>query len=243
MKILAIIPARGGSKGLPRKNILPLDGHPLIAYSIAAARASTLIDRVVVTTDSEEIASISRRYGAETPFIRPAELAGDFTTDLETFQHGIDWLEKNEGYLPDAIFQFRPTTPIRFLAEIEQCIQLLNSNIQADSIRSVAPSPITPYKMWTLEGNDQPLKPLLTLPGVDEPFNMPRQKLPPVYWHTGTYDLIRTEVIIHRNSMTGKVILPLVQDEKMAVDIDHLIEFQRAEEIIKSTNCLRPAIF
>lgn len=240
MKILALIPARGGSKGLPRKNILPLDEHPLIAYSIAAALSSPRIDRVIVTTDSEEIATIARQYGAETPFIRPAELAGDFTTDLETFQHAIAWLEENEGYQPTAVFQFRPTTPIRFEAEIERCIDLLSTQPEADSIRSIAPSPVTPYKMWLLDGYDQPLRPLLTLPGVEEPFNMPRQKLPTVYWHTGTYDLIRTQIIMEQNSMTGKTILPLVQDENMAVDIDHLVEFQRAEEIIKNSNCIRP---
>lgn len=240
MKILAIIPARGGSKGLPRKNVLPLDGHPLIAYSIAAALSSPRIDRVIVTTDSEEIAEIARKYGAETPFIRPAELAGDFTTDLETFQHALNWLTQHENYTPDAVFQFRPTTPIRFPDEIERVIDLLATHPEADCIRSVAPSPVTPYKMWVLDEMELPLKPLLTLPGVDEPFNMPRQKLPTVYWHTGTYDLIRTSVIMEQNSMTGKVILPLVQNEKMAVDIDHLVEFQRASEVIKTTDCLRP---
>lgn len=240
MKILALIPARGGSKGLPRKNVLPLDGHPLIAYSIAAALSSPRIDRVVVTTDSEEIAEIARKYGAETPFIRPKDLAGDFTTDLETFQHALNWLEENEGYKPDAVFQFRPTTPIRFQSEIEKVIDLLNTHSEADSVRSIALAPVTPYKMWVMDGPETPLNPLLSLPGVEEPFNMPRQKLPPVYWHTGTYDLIRTQVIRSQNSMTGKVILPLVQDEKMAVDIDHLVEFQRATEVIKSTECIRP---
>ena len=217
-----------------------MDGHPLIAYSIAAAKSSNQIDRVIVTTDSEEIAEVARKYGAEVPFQRPADVSGDAATDLETFQHALNWLEKNENYIPDAVFQFRPTTPIRFKEEIEKVISTMQNHPEADCIRSITPSPVTPYKMWVMEEAEKPLKPLLTLDGVDEPFNMPRQKLPVVYWHTGTYDLIRNGVIRNGNSMTGKVILPIVQDEKMAIDIDHWVEFQRAEEVIRNTNCIRP---
>ena len=202
MKTLALIPARGGSKGLPNKNILPLAGHPLIAYSIAAGKSSQMIDRVVVTTDSEAIADVSRSYGAEVPFIRPAELAGDFATDLETFQHALKWLEENEGYVPDLVFQLRPTSPIRFVSEIEKCIEMLHQNPEADSVRTVTPSPITPYKMWKLQGVNEPMQALLEVPGMEEPYNMPRQKLPSTYWQTGTYDLIRRDIIMNQNSIS-----------------------------------------
>ena len=242
LKTLALIPARGGSKGLPNKNILPLDGHPLIAYSIAAGRSTPLIDRVVVTTDSQDIASISKQYGADVPFIRPAELAGDYTTDLETFQHALQWLEENEGYVPDLILQLRPTSPLRFVHEIESCIQLLHDHPDAESVRTVTPSPITPYKMWFMDGEDQPLRPLLSVDGIDEPFNMPRQKLPPTFWQTGTYDLIRRDVIMKRNSMTGKTILPIRVENVHAIDIDDLDSFRKAELVMKNLDCIRPQL-
>lgn len=239
MKILAIIPARGGSKGLPNKNILPLAGHPLIAWSIAAGLALPEIDRVLVTTDSEEIASISRKYGAETPFIRPAELAGDFSTDLETFQHALQWLAENEDYRPDLVFQLRPTSPIRFRSEMETCIRLLREHPKAESVRTITPAPITPYKMWRMASPDQPLEPLLTVDGMDEPYNMPRQKLPSTYWQTGTYDLIRREVIMEKNSMSGKIIYPILIENQMAIDIDDLAAFQKAEAIINHVDCIK----
>lgn len=240
LKTLALIPARGGSKGLPNKNILPLDGHPLISYSIAAGLCSPLIDRVVVTTDSADIARISKEYRAEVPFMRPAELAGDYTTDLETFQHALAWLEENEGYQPDLVLQLRPTSPLRFVKEIEHCIRLLENHPDAESVRTVTPSPITPYKMWFMDGEDQPLRPLLSVAGMEEPFNMPRQKLPSTFWQTGTYDLIRRDVIMKKNSMTGKTILPIRIDNLFAVDIDDMESFRKAEAVMKNLDCIRP---
>lgn len=240
MEVLALIPARGGSKGLPNKNILPLGGHPLIAWSIAAAKATPGIGRVVVSTDSPEIARISREYGAETPFLRPADLAGDFTTDLETFVHALNWLDSEEGYNPDLVFQLRPTSPIRFLAEMQTCLRLLREHPEAQSIRTVTPSPVTPYKMWLVDGPDQPMRPLLSVPGMAEPYNMPRQKLPATWWQTGTYDLIRTEVIRKQGSMSGSCILPVCIENHLAIDIDDLNSFNRAEALISQIDCIRP---
>jgi N-acylneuraminate cytidylyltransferase len=113
MQVLAIIPARGGSKSIPRKNIRPLAGHPLIAYSIAAALEAHSVTRTIISTDDEEIAEVARRYGAETPFLRPAEFAQDNTTDLPVFEHALGWLMENEAYNPDIVVQLRPTSPIR----------------------------------------------------------------------------------------------------------------------------------
>lgn len=240
MEVLALIPARGGSKGLPNKNILPLGGHPLIAWSIAAAKATPGIGRVVVSTDSPEIARISREYGAETPFLRPADLAGDFTTDLETFVHALNWLDSEEGYNPDLVFQLRPTSPIRFLAEMQTCLRLLREHPEAQSVRTVTPSPVTPYKMWLVDGPDQPMRPLLSVPGMAEPYNMPRQKLPATWWQTGTYDLIRTEVIRKQGSMSGSCILPVCIENHLAIDIDDLNSFNRAEALISQIDCIRP---
>ncbi|MDB5273810.1 MAG: acylneuraminate cytidylyltransferase family protein, partial [Chitinophagaceae bacterium] len=175
MHILAIIPARGGSKGLPNKNILSLLGHPLIAYSVKAAKDSKHITRVIVSTDSEVIAGVAEKYGAEIPFIRPSEYAQDLSTDLEVFQHALRWLKEEEGYTPDYVVQLRPTSPVRQVSVIDTCIERMLRNPQADSLRIVTPSPITPYKMWTMEDEESPMQPLLSLPGVKEPYNEPRQ--------------------------------------------------------------------
>src|SRR5215217_5248674 len=112
-EILALIPARGGSKGIPRKNIRHFAGYPLIAWSIAAAKQSEFIMRVIVSTDDEVIAAMARECGAETPFLRPAEFAQDKTTDLPVFEHALNWLGENEGYHPEMVIQLRPTSPIR----------------------------------------------------------------------------------------------------------------------------------
>src|SRR6202142_2761570 len=111
--ILALIPARGGSKGLPGKNLRPVLGHPLLAYSIAAAKSSRLITRTICSTDDAAIAAVARQYGAETPFMRPAELAGDETLDLPVFQHALAWLEEHENWRADIVVQLRPTSPVR----------------------------------------------------------------------------------------------------------------------------------
>ena len=125
MKIITVIPARGGSKGLPGKNILPLNGYPLLAYSVAAGLQTPEITRVICSTDSEDIAKVARDYGAEIPFMRPSEIAQDHSNDLETFDHVLDWLKDSEGYVPDYVVQLRPTSPIRFISDIQSAITSL----------------------------------------------------------------------------------------------------------------------
>ncbi|HQC21081.1 MAG TPA: acylneuraminate cytidylyltransferase family protein, partial [Anaerolineaceae bacterium] len=112
-EVLALIPARGGSKGIPRKNIRDFGGAPLIAWSIAAALRAETVTRVIVSTDDEEIAAVAREWGAETPFLRPAELAQDDTTDYPVFRHALDWLAAHENYRPEVVVQLRPTSPVR----------------------------------------------------------------------------------------------------------------------------------
>lgn len=238
MEVLAIVPARGGSKGLPNKNILPLLGHPLIAYSIQAAKESSLVSRVLVSTDSPVIAEVSKKYGANVPFIRPAELAADLSRDLEVFQHALQWLDKNEGYKPDLVIQLRPTSPVRPKGLLDDAITRLNKS-DADSLRIVTASPITPYKMWFVDNETSIMRPLLSLDGVAEPFNEPRQSLPKTYWQIGTLDVIRPEVILNKNSMSGQRILPYVVGNELAVDIDDLQSFKKAEEVITSGHYVR----
>lgn len=232
MNIIAIIPARGGSKGLPDKNIRPLIGHPLIAYSIKAAQSSKYITRTIVSTDSPAIAEVAKKYGAELPFMRPEALAGDFSTDLEVFQHALEWMRKNENYQPDLVIQLRPTSPVRETGIIDHCIQKLIDST-ADSLRVVTPSPITPYKMWTITDEKKPMQPLLQLHNIDEPYNQPRQKLPNTYWQIGMLDVIRTHIITTQNSMSGKNILPHIVPNEYAVDIDDIESFVKAEKTIK----------
>lgn len=237
-EVLAIIPARGGSKGLPGKNTRPLAGHPLVTYSIAAGLQANLVDRVICSTDSQEIADIALEYGAEVPFLRPAELAGDESPDIDAFQHLVDQLKQRENYRPDIIVQLRPTSPVRQPGQVDAGVQLLIDNPKTDSVRGVTPSPATPYKMWRI--GDDILEPLLTIEGVPEPFNMPRQALPEVYWQTGTLDIMRTSVI-ESGSMTGDEIRPFIVDPDHAVDIDHLESFIRAERVISSIECVTPS--
>jgi YrbI family 3-deoxy-D-manno-octulosonate 8-phosphate phosphatase len=235
-EVLALVPARGGSKGIPRKNIRPFAGYPLIAYSIAAGFQAERITRVIVSTDDEEIAAIARRYGAEIPFIRPAELAQDRSTDLPVFRHALTWLAECEDYHPEVVVHLRPTTPIRPPGLVDQSIRLLLEHPEADSIRGITPVRDTPYKMWVMEAEDRPIKPLITAPGIAESYNSPRQSLPPTYQHTGLIDAIRPATILEQNSMTGKTILPLIFDSAYAADLDTPQDWFHAEGIVLRGN-------
>lgn len=226
-QVLAVVLGRGGSKGLPGKNVRPLGGVPLLGWSCAAGLAASSVDRLVCSTDDSEIMAVARRFGAEVPFVRPSEFATDSATDFDVFGHVINWLAEHEGVLPELIIQLRPTTPFRDPAWIDQAVAMMLSDPGISSVRSVALAPLTPYKMWRCAENGQ-LLPLLELAGVAEPYNMPRQKLPPVYWHTGQLDVIRTDTIL-AGSMTGPKIQALPVPVDMAVDIDSLKDFQFAE--------------
>ncbi|MBI3090348.1 MAG: acylneuraminate cytidylyltransferase family protein [Candidatus Tectomicrobia bacterium] len=216
--VLALIPARGGSKNPPDKNLLLFQGKPLVVHSIEHGLAARLIERVIVSTDSERIAEVSRQAGAELPFLRPAELAGDYSTDLEVFQHALNWLWEHESYRPDLIVHLRPTSPLRPPELIDAGIERLLAHPEADALRSVIPAPHTPYKMWRLEGDY--LVPLLTHPTYQEPYNQPRQLLPAVYWQNANLDITRWRTVMEQGSMTGRRMLPLVMSADDDVDID-----------------------
>ena len=154
MKILSIIPARSGSKSLPDKNILDLNGKPVLAWSIEQAQQSKFASnmRIVVSTDSEKYANIARQYGAEAPFLRPSELSGDLSTDIEFLSHALEWFEKNDKYVPDIILQLRPTSPTRKVQDIDYCLTTFINNIETyDSLRSVIRVEKSPYKMYTTD--------------------------------------------------------------------------------------------
>lgn len=229
-EVLAIVPARGGSKGIPRKNIRLFAGYPLIAYSIAAGLQAATVTRTIVSTDDEEIAAVARQFDAETPFIRPAELAQDNTTDLPVFQHALRWLAEHENYRPDVVVQLRPTSPIRPRDCVDRAVRLLLDHQDADCVRGVVPAGQNPHKMWRLpEGENGPMKNLLEVPGIPEPYNAPRQILPDVYWQTGHVDAIRAVTILQKDSMSGERIYPLIIDPRYTVDLDNLYDWAKYE--------------
>lgn len=230
-EVLALIPARGGSKGIPRKNIRDFAGAPLIAYSIAAALQAELVTRVIVSTDDPEIAETARAWGAETPFLRPAQFAQDDTTDLPVFEHALKWLRENEGYQPEIVIQLRPTSPIRPIGLLDEAVKTLIEHPEADCVRGVVPSGQNPFKMWQINRKGQ-LEPLLRIAGLSEPYNAPRQALPDTYWQTGHIDAIRTNTILDKHSLTGDVILPLLIDPLYTVDIDTIEDFRNSARLV-----------
>jgi N-acylneuraminate cytidylyltransferase len=231
-EVLAVIPARGGSKGIPRKNIRAFAGWPLIAWSIAAARQAETVTRVVLSTDDEEIAALARQYGAETPFLRPSEFAQDHSTDLPLFEHALGWFSEHENYHPEVVVQLRPTSPIRPRGLVDSAVRTLLEHPDADSVRGVVPAGQNPHKMWRILGDNGPMQNLLDVPGIAEPYNAPRQILPPIYWQTGHIDAIRSATILQGGSMSGRVIYPILIDPRFTVDIDNLYDWTRYEHLV-----------
>jgi N-acylneuraminate cytidylyltransferase len=231
-EVLALIPARGGSKSIPRKNIQNFAGEPLIAYSIAAGLAAETINRVIVSTDDDEIAAIAREYGAEVPYTRPEAISGDETPDLPVFKHALEWLKSNEDYQPDIIVQLRPTSPFRKQEHIDRAVWSLIERPEADSIRTICIPFQNPFKMWKFDANGY-LQPLIDI-DLPEPYNLPRQALPEVYWQTGYVDAAWVDTILQKDSMTGARILPLVIGADEWIDIDSPDDWRRAERLIES---------
>jgi YrbI family 3-deoxy-D-manno-octulosonate 8-phosphate phosphatase len=246
-EVLAVIPARGGSKGIPRKNVRNFAGHPLIAYSIEAGLRAETVTRVIVSTDDEEIAAVARQYGAEVPFLRPSEFAQDQSLDLPVFQHVVDWLAEYENYHPEVVVQLRPTSPVRPPALVDEAVRLLLDHPEADSVRGVVPAGQNPHKMWRIDPLSGQMLPLLEVEGIAEPYNAPRQALPPVFWQTGHIDAIRPAVF-KTGSMSGRVILPVMVDPSYTVDIDSPKDWARSEwlvwysdlDIVYPGHCRRP---
>ena len=228
-KVIAIIPARSGSKSIPDKNIRSLHGKPLMAYSIEHAKASRYIDRVIVSTDSSQYANTAKKYGAEAPFLRPPEISQDDSLDIELFQHALDWLKCNENYLPDICVHLRPTHPVRNIIDIDNMIELLINDPMADSIRSVIKNKtVIPYKMWFFDGDSKRLTPIISDSSLPEAYNTPRQYLPSTYFQNASVDIVRTHTLLHKGSMNGDVILGYVMDEEF--DIDYDADFKRVEK-------------
>lgn len=224
MRILGIIPARGGSKGVPGKNIKPLAGKPLIVHTIEPALASALTD-VIVTTDDEQIASVARAAGAQVPFVRPAHLANDTTKSLDVAIHALQAMEEQNGSY-DAAMLLQPTAPFRTVADINEAIRLLEANPDADSVISVV----------DVQGH-HPARMKYIVNGilVDPPFaeaheNQNRQELTPMYIRNGAIYLTKRETLL-QHSYKGKMCLALLMPEQRSANIDTLNDFEEAEWI------------
>lgn len=233
-----IVPARGGSKGIPKKNLAILDGHPLVSYSIAVGRALEGVARVICSTDSPEIAEVARSYGAEVPALRPLELSQDGSTDLEVFDHLVSEFDR-VGEAPDVLIQLRPTTPLRRIRDIQDALKKFVSSADATSLRGVTEPKTTPYKMWTYNDAAGTLAPLLTHPCIDEPFNVGREKLPNVYVQTGYVDIFKVDTIKKYKSMTGPRVIPYFHDPRLYIDIDSQKDLELANLVIRNEDCFR----
>ena len=226
MSMIAIIPARSGSKGVPGKNIKLLGGIPLFAFSIIAAKMMPSVSRVIVSTDSEEYAQIAKGYGAEVPFLRPNEISGDKSTDFDLFLHALNWFKENENLIPEYILHLRPTTPLRNPQIMEEAVKLFfeNKNL-ASSLRSGHSAPESPYK-WFLKDENNYFKGLrddLT----PEKVNLPRQSFPSVYIPDGYIDILKSSVILNSGTLHGDKML--VFESPFCVEVDTKDDFEYLE--------------
>jgi len=230
MKILAFIPARAGSKRVENKNLRPLSGKPLIAYTIEAAKRSHLINRIVVSTDSEEIAFAAKQYGAEVPFLRPKEISQSDSTEMQFFEHALDWFLENENYDPDMVVLLYPTSPFRKAESIDRAIEEMLKHPDADSLRSVRLCSEHPYKMWVTEGGF--LTPFVK--GEDPNIHtFSYHLLPVVYIQNASIYITKPSTIRNKKSPTGDFIVPFIMDEIESVDINTLLDFKIAEIMIR----------
>ena len=214
MKIIGIIPARGGSKGIPQKNIRKISGKPLIQFSIESAKTSKLLDRVIVSTDNSKIVQISKKCDAEIPFLRPKKISQDDSSLLEVIKHCLEYLSENESYKPDIITILQPTSPFRTSKMIDDSIKLLKKT-NATSVISVSTKRHHPYRSFSI--TKKFLKPFKS----DFERYYQRQKLPKIYYPTGSVYTFWAKTLKKYNSTFGPKIYPLIANEdEFHLDID-----------------------
>jgi N-acylneuraminate cytidylyltransferase len=225
-----LIPARSGSKRVSGKNVRLMGGHPMLAYTIAAARESGVFESVVVSTDTEDIADIARSYGAEVPFLRPAEFAGDTSPDIDWVEHTIDELGKR-GRTWDCFSLLRPTSPFRTSDTIRRAWALFASQEGVDSLRAVEKCAQHPGKMWIVRG--ERMFPLLPFGPQAQPWHStPYQALPPVYVQNASLEIAWTRVIRERRSIAGDVLVPFLTEGYEGFDINDAYDWMVAERLL-----------
>jgi CMP-N,N'-diacetyllegionaminic acid synthase len=228
--VVALIPARQGSKRVPGKNVRVLGGHPAIAYTIAPAVESGVFDAVMVSTDSEEIAAIARHYGAEVPFLRPAALAGDTSPDIEWLEHMLAEL-RQQGRTWDCFSLLRPTSPFRSAATIRRAWAAFMAQDGVDSLRAVEKCAQHPGKMWIVRG--ERMMPLLPFGPPEQPWHStPYQALPTVYVQNASLEIAWTRTVFERRTIAGDVIVPFVTDGYEGFDINDPHDWMIAERLL-----------
>ena len=227
MNILAIIPARGGSKGLPRKNIKPLLGKPLIAWTIEQAENSKYINKVIVSTDDEEIAKISKEFGAEVPFLRPEELARDDSPTIDAIMHAINWFEKREEFF-NIIVLLQPTSPLRTTNDIDKAIELFLNDKNALSLVSVKENEHPPF--WSFKIENNLINPLFG----DEYLKKRRQELPKSYMPNGAIYISCVDVLKEYKSFYTPKTISYIMSSERSIDIDNEFDFSLVEFVLRN---------
>jgi len=222
-KIIGLIPARSGSKGINNKNISPLLEYPLIAYSIIASKMSNIINRTIVSTDSEIYYNIALRYGAEVPFLRPKQISKSDSLDIEYIQHCIEWLQEKEGFQPDYIVILAPTVPLRDPQLIDEAIQKIQKNNDATSLRSGHEIRESPYKLFGLK--NEYFVGLFPDDSRKEYYNLPRQVFPPIYQPNSYVDIIKVKTLDNTDTLHGSRILSFITPDVGEVDRIEDIEY------------------
>ena len=238
--IVALVPARAGSKRIPDKNIRPLAGHPLLAYAISSARQAGIFDAIVVSTDSAEYAAIARHYGAEVPFLRPAEMSTDTSPD-------IAWVELTLRQLGlanrtfDCFSILRPTSPFRKAQTIRRAWQIFKGAAGVDSLRAVEKTSQHPGKMWTVSGNR--LHPLLSSPPGSVPMHSRQYSaLPLIYVQNASLEIAWTRVALDSGTIAGDEIVPFFTEGDEGIDLNHAIDWLVAETMISTGKAKLPEI-
>jgi CMP-N,N'-diacetyllegionaminic acid synthase len=230
-EVLAVIGVRSGSRGLPGKNLRPLAGHPLLAWIVATARRAERVTRVLVTTDAEDLADIARAYGAETPFLRPTELATDTATDVEHVRHALRWLEEHEGYVPDVVVRLLATVPTQLPEDVDAAIDLLLADATATSAVVVAEARQHPLKMLRIDESDgrRVLRPFVPGGAGAEP--TARQAYEPGYVRANVV-ATRPAVVHSTGTLTGSLPIAHVIERERIVDIDTELDLLLAELVL-----------
>ncbi len=240
---IALIPARAGSKRVPGKNVRPFHGHPLIAYTIAAAEQSGVFDSVVVSTDSPETAAIAVHYGAEVPFLRPPAQAGDLSPDIEWLDSTLRKLHE-QGRAHDAFSILRPTSPFRLPETIRRAWELFVGEQGADSLRGVEKCKQHPGKMWVIRGTrGRRMTPLLPFLLGDQPWHSnPTQALPDVYVQNASLEIAWTRVVLEGGTIAGETVIPFPTRGHEGFDINQPEDLRLAEELLESGRAHLPKI-
>lgn len=238
--IIALIPARSGSKRVQGKNIRPLAGHPLIAYTICAARQSGIFSSIFVSTDSEEYAEISRSYGAEVPFLRPAEISGDLSPDIEWVDFTLRKL-REMGREYDCFSILRPTSPFRLPSTIQRAWKEFLAEEGVDSLRAVEKCREHPGKMWIVHGKR--MMPLLPFGPKEQPWHStPYQGLPEVYSQTASLEIAWSRVVFNGRTIAGEVVMPFFTEGYEGFDVNRPYDWELAERLLASGEVQLPKV-